>query len=129
MESGDMKQENITEAIKWLQTTAGQIQDFAVEQAPLYCQEIVAWTFWHAMAGIALGVAFILVPVIFIYNFRKVILRDLSDAGHVSFFAGVFGFFSLVAGVACICKSAPQAIKAHVAPRIVIIEHLQGLTK
>ncbi len=51
-------EENINEAIDWLQQTGGRIEDFAMEQAPLYCQEIIQWTFWSGIIGGLIGFIF-----------------------------------------------------------------------
>lgn len=124
-------EKNVNEAIDWLQKTGGAIQDFAVEQAPLYCREVVAWQLYSGLAAVVLslilgGIAWRLL------KYAKQ-LRDAEldrDGGNITIsdcasrVSAVFvGIFALVAfGVGGFC-----AVKAAVAPRLVIVEHLRSL--
>ena len=126
---------NVNGAIQWLQKTGGAVQDFAVEQVPLYCREVVMWQLW---TGIALCVAAIALIPLVIYSW-KVALRwskeedekakglnycSKSDAWIGPMIAGIIGIVGIIilAG-----HGAPRAIKAAVAPRLVIVEHLRSL--
>jgi len=120
-------EQNINEAINWLQSTAGQIQGFAAEQVPLYCQEVIAWTFWESCFWSGIGLIFAAMGAAFVKKGIRVYQDD--PWGDESFFPILGGGMLLLFGVVATSTSAPQAIKAHVAPRLVIIEHLQGITK
>lgn len=116
-------EKNINEAIDWLQQTGGSVQDFAVEQAPLYCREVVAWELWsNALFSIA-GVGLVYVAFVFL---RKSKDWDYDDM----VIEVVFPFGALItalAGLIMICECSPDAIKAALSPRLVIVEHLRGL--
>lgn len=122
-------EQNINEAIDWLQQTGGQIQDFATTQAPLYCQEVVAWTFWMGIICCGFAVVLLAIAATIGLKLPRWFKEDDYD-----------GSFRTVAGV-IVCILAPfiaaiiltehlgNTIKAKVAPRIVIVEHLRGLNK
>jgi hypothetical protein len=130
-------EKNINEAIDWLQQTGGSIQDFAAEQAPLYCREVVAWQLWTGIAACIAGI--LLIPlVVFCW---KVSLRwsgeedekkkenkwHSSSDGFIGPMIG--GIVAAVLALVLVGMGAPKAIKAAIAPRIVIVEHLRGLNK
>jgi len=118
---------NINEAINWLQQTGGQIQDFAAEQAPLYCREVVAWEFWQGLTLSVIGLMIIIIPLIALWRFRKWIKQDLENVGAGGFFSIMGSIILTIVGFVIIAGNAPCAIKAVVAPRLVIVEHLRGL--
>lgn len=120
---------NINEAIDWLQKTGAQVQDFAVEQAPLYCREVVAWEFWNGVFSSTIGLFFLVTPLIVICKYRHWLKEDIKVCGPGSFAATILFPCICAGGLIAFCTSAPQAIKAAVAPRLVIVEHLRGLTK
>lgn len=114
-------EQNINEAIDWLQRTGGSIQDFATQQAPLYCQEVVAWELWSGIAGAVLSLI-ALIPGILLTRHA---LRDLEgEDGYMI----VPGIFLILCGVAVLTCEGSDALKAVTAPRLVIVEHLRGLT-
>lgn len=118
-------EKNINEAINWLQQTGGSIQDFAAEQAPLYCSEILKWEIIRSSVAAAACLAFVAVGILIMTRLRKGWATDSRIDGH--FFFGIVSFgvivICLVAGVI----SSSCLIKAKVAPRLVIVEHLRSL--
>lgn len=118
---------NINEALGWLQKTGGQIQDLATEQAPLYCREVVAWEFWSSTFWASLAVVMLIAAAILLNWGRRVFIKDpwCDD----SFVPIVGGMTLAVVSLIMIGVNAPNAIKATVAPRMVIVEHLRGLNK
>jgi hypothetical protein len=118
-------EKNINEAIDWLQQTGGQIQDFAAEQAPLYCREVVAWEFWIGIAGSLLGAALLLLGG---WLVRKGIqlARNPQSSGEEAF-PMMLGVVALSVSIGVFCTMLPRTIKAAVAPRLVIVEHLRQL--
>jgi len=118
-------EKNINEAIDWLQQTGGQIQDFAAEQAPLYCREVVAWEFWIGIAGSLLGAALLLLGG---WLVRKGIqLAHNPQSRGEEAFPVMLGVVVLSASIGVFCTMTPRTIKAAVAPRLVIVEHLRQL--
>jgi hypothetical protein len=118
-------EKNINEAIDWLQQTSGQIQDFAAEQAPLYCREVVAWEFWIGIAGSLLGAAIALAGVWLVRKGIQLSHNPKSSGEEV--LPMMFGAVVLLASIGLLCTMLPRTIKATVAPRLVIVEHLRQL--
>jgi len=122
-------EKNINEALDWLQSTGGAIQDFASEQAPIYCREVVEWTFWMGATGTVMGLLLIVVAAVAM----KVFFREIGENGGDNegvIVASLFGgFIAAIMGLMILAKFLPDAIKAKVPPRLVIVEHLQALTK
>ena len=115
-------EKNINEAIDWLQQTGGSVQDFAVEQAPLYCRELVAWELWSSGTAVAIGLVLILVAVRYLYNCRK--LSWDGDEAMPDFIGLMCS--GCIAMILLLFNTSPL-IKAVVAPRIVIVEHLRSI--
>lgn len=125
---------NINEAIDWLQQTGGAIQDFAVEQAPLYCREVVAWEFWYGMAGCLGGLLLLTVGGLLLRKGFAITREGKGKGLSYCEREDPFGWMGsaillLVLGTILSAGSATKAIKAAVAPRLVIVEHLKGLRK
>jgi hypothetical protein len=121
-------EKNINEAIDWLQSTGGSIQDFASEQAPLYCQEVVQWELWSSAVGAAAGLLLLIgIPFSAYLNRRKIVHAIERDEFHTVLAWTVAGAVALGAGLPLSFDNVPNLIKALTAPRIVIVEHLRGL--
>lgn len=132
-------EKNVNEAIDWLQKTGGSIQDFAVEQAPLYCREVIQWELWSGAVSCASGIVFAAIGVKLLRVAKKWSKEDAakkaeaakqgcyhstSDAYIVPLLAGLI---ALLISVLVLCESTPAVIKVVVAPRLVIVEHLRSL--
>lgn len=124
----DRLKESLVEVIDWLKVGAEQSKDFVIEQAPMVAQEYVAWTFWEAVIGLA--VCLLLAPLAclaFAITIRW--MRD-DEFGDPSGFVGAIITGMLAIGVFIgAYANATTAIKATVAPRVVIIEKIATLTK
>lgn len=120
---------NINEAIDWLQKTGAALQDFASEHAPIYCREVVAWELWSSVFFGGLGFTLFSIGLVAAVKwFRWMVEYDGEPNGRTipSFFIAVL---SLGVGTILLFVNAPQAIKAAVSPRLVIVEHLSKLRK
>ena len=124
-----METQNLNEALDWLQATAGQIQNFAEAQTPLYCQEVVAWTFWYGLTFTIFGFLLFVVPFALAYRYRKDLKEIINGDGFAIGVLVMVAMLLLVPGFAVVMTNAPHVIKAVVAPRLVIVEHLKGLVK
>jgi len=121
-------EENINEALNWLQETGSAVQDFAVEQTPLYCQEVVAWAFWQNAIVAGTGLGLLAIGIFCAYNFfKQVQLPRPND--EVVMASTLIGIICFVAGFLSTAIHLPDAIKAVVSPRLVIVEHLMDLRK
>lgn len=122
-------EQNINEAIDWLQQTGGSIQDFATAQAPLYCQEVVAWTFWRGSIYTAIGIGVLGVGVYFTCMIPKWLKEDKGGPTARCIIAIFGGILGLIIGGFTTASNIGDTIKAKVAPRLVIVEHLRELNK
>lgn len=121
---------NINGAIQWLQQTGGAVQDFAVEQVPLYCREVVAWQLWTGIAGVVAGMLILAAGGTLL---RKgfAIMKEGKGKGYCER-EDPFGWMLpaiilLACGTMLVAGASLKAVKAYVAPRMVIVEHLRSL--
>jgi len=117
-------EQNINQAIDWLQKTGTAVQNFTLEQAPIYCREVVAWEFWSNLiysifAVIALATAFTIVRL-------ALNEKDLTVSGIIGI---IISIILTIVSVISLFNCVPQMIKAKVAPRMIVIEHFRGLNK
>lgn len=122
-------EENINEALNWLQETGSAVQDFAVEQTPLYCQEVVAWAFWQNAIGAGFGLALLAVGIFCAYQLIKASRSDKDNEEFVMAISVIIGTLALMGGIIATATQLPDAVKAAVSPRLVIVEHLMNLRK
>jgi hypothetical protein len=122
-------EQNINEAIDWLQKTGGAIQDFTAEQSPLYCKEVIAWELWSSVAGAVLGTVMFVTAIVALVIFVKGMRKYHGEPNGVTVSAIFIGIVCIVGGIALPMNYVPRAIKAIVAPRMVVVEHFRGLTK
>jgi hypothetical protein len=113
----------------WLKTSAEKGGAFLAEQAPLYAQEVVALEFW---SSVVCGVLFLLasaLSALVLYALTQAKAKNCDEEGArfaCCAAAAVLTLFLLFLGVGpCVYC----AVKAKVAPRMVIIEHVRGLSK
>lgn len=122
-------EENINEALNWLQVTGSAVQDFALEQAPLYCQEVVAWAFWQNAVGAGIGLTLIAVGIFCAYQLIKTSRSYKDNDEVVMALSTMVGGLALIVGIIATTIHLPDAVKAVVSPRLVIVEHLMNLRK
>jgi uncharacterized membrane protein (UPF0136 family) len=117
-------EQNLNEAIDWLQEAGGAIQDFAIEQAPLYCQELISYTItMSTISVIGFGVVALIGLLLLVLG---VVFEKGFDEGIAFSFVG--GAMLLVGGGIAICDLS-TLVKAHTAPRVLILEHVRGLSQ
>jgi hypothetical protein len=121
-------EKNINEAIDWLQSTGGSIQDFAAEQAPLYCREVVQWELWSSAIGASIGILLLIGTPLAVYINRKTIAQANEDMDPTIVVPWMlFTIMGVVVGLVFTGEELPDLIKAITAPRLVIVEHLRSL--
>lgn len=132
-------EEQILESLKWVGETAQDSKDFLLEQAPLYCQEVVAYEIWRQSIFITTS---LFVSLLFfglgVYLYRKILWHEnyarkmgkpCIDTSIKHFVLNVFIALSLISFLASVPNSTIKIIKAKTAPRVLIVEHLQGKLK
>ena len=137
----DFGEEDIDDAIAWTKQAKDKVGDFAAEQVPLLCQELLVRGRWQAIIIIAWGVAFCLVAVLVMkigYGLLKKgapLLRDWSTDGEgvITLLAGVL-LLAVGAVAACtqcvaIRRGVYDYITVTTAPRAYIIEQLRHLIR
>lgn len=120
---------NLSQTIQWIKEIGSSAQNSAVEQIPLYCREVVMWEFYSSLLFVVLGLLMILTPSLLIYFSRKWIKADLARDGCISIAGIVVSCMSLVIGSIITVKNSSSAVKAQVAPRLVLIDHLKTLIR
>jgi len=140
----EQTEQNINEAIDWLQQTGGSIQDFATSQAPLYCQEVVAWTFWKGLTCTLIGVFLLVLCAIFAKQICPAWRSFKESKEPLQYFEEPLRYFEepwaairwsvltvvfFILGFTFVCNNIGNTIKAKVAPRLVIVEHFKKLPR
>jgi hypothetical protein len=121
---------NINEAINWLQQTGGSLQNFASEQAPLYCREVVAWEFWSGAIYGGIGIAISVIGLIAATKFARWVEEDGDgEPNSRTILTFMIALLGIILGPMLAADNLPQAVKAAVSPRLVIVEHLTRLRK
>lgn len=126
----------LAEAIDGVMAWAESAGAFAADQAPLVVQEILAWTLWSSVAEIVLSALTMLIIVLVMRRFADPVCRawrmedgyDNAGLAIGGFVGGVVGAVFLVAGLVTIYDKTLLAVQVLVAPRLVIIETLKGLS-
>jgi hypothetical protein len=122
-------EESINETLNWLQETGSAVQDFALEQAPPYCQEVVAWAFWQNAVGSGFGLTLLAVGIFCAYQLIKASRSYKDNDEIVMAMSTIVGGCALIGGVILTTIHLPDAVKAVVSPRLVIVEHIMNLRK
>ena len=123
--------QQINEALQWLQSTGQSLVDFTGEQAPLYCQEVLNWTFYSNMISIIIGIIWIIGSLFLIKPWRKALNYEYGYEGEgkaITFFTTA----GLIVGAIFIPISIVNVVdmvKVKIAPRMVLVEHFQQKLK
>jgi hypothetical protein len=105
-------------------------KDFAIEQAPLFAQEYVRW---YAVDNIRLAIALMATVAIFVWGANKAnstLSRcdwDVEMISFIKFVMSVVCFAVCTILTVCAINSLGSAVKAYVAPRVVIVEGIKDI--
>lgn len=106
-------------------------KDFVAEQAPLVVKELVAWVFWsNLLTFVVLSLIFATLIGILVVGVRSGIRQTRSSGGLQPTFAlwipvMIISLVALVPVGIYGGSSGLKALKAHVAPRLVVIDEVQ----
>lgn len=124
----DELRERLLSYLENLEKAAESGADFVIEQAPLYVQELIAWEIAH---GVMWAVFFLLLCL----PFRWAIVQPLATMREDDGDTVVGGWVLTVVCIWFICiwlttatTHAAYALKAKIAPRVVIVEKLTQTT-
>jgi hypothetical protein len=124
-------EQQINEALQWLQSTGQSLVDFTGEQAPLYCQEVLNWTFYSNMITVIIGIIwiigslFLIKPCIKAWNFEY----GHGDKGPVISVSTALALVIAFCFIPITIMSVVDMVKVKVAPRMVLVEHFQQKLK
>lgn len=66
--------EKLNSILSWVEETAKTAEAFAIEQTPLYIQELLAWNFWYSLIWFFVGIVLLLIGV----NSLRILKRDMD---------------------------------------------------
>lgn len=118
-----MNEEMQNQVLEWLKKGG----EFVEREAPLLAQEIVSWYYWYSLLT-AIGcavVATIAIAVFFIALKSTIKRRDCEWELPCMLFGGLVGLVM----TAFALDAASHAVKAVVAPRVVVVESISGILK
>lgn len=120
----EVTNEQLGQLLKYIGTLAERADGFVVEQAPLLAREIVAWHMWSNTALAAMYFAGFVAGV---WMARWLWRFPWEDPIHRPIAALPLVFAVAMATAALDCVHT--AIKAAVAPRLVVLEYVQRAVK
>jgi hypothetical protein len=118
-----VKPEDVTpELLDWLKTTAERSSEFVEREAPLLANEVVAWHFWSSvfLASAILFFSFALLG--FATWLWRMGGKDPRECSMIVFLVGLLIWIPAII-------NGYEAVKASVAPRVVILEYVKGAMK
>ena len=121
-EMQDLTADTLGKVLEYVEATEG----FVIEQAPLLCQEMLAWGFWGHIAG-ACAMAFLLCGLL---ATAIVVMRHIDhneSDGTPEFVVCVVWFLTTMLSVGFMVECFYYVLKICVAPRLYIIEELSKL--
>lgn len=121
-----------TELINWLKDAAKSAGEFVQREAPLVANEIVAWHYWSHVFLAGLFVAGSIAALCYSgWLWREALNKERTNDWREA--ATFLSIVAIVASAALLFAGAGanvyQAIKAKVAPRVVIIKYIRRASK
>ena len=127
-------EQNISDLVLWIKTTATATQGFVTEQTPLYIKEYLSWYFWEAMFYVSSCAVLLCVTLsVAVWSSKKYsklkaeeIKKDIRYNGDSENFQIAMTIALVVSGLLLIPLSinAHNALKVKVAPRVVLVEEI-----
>ncbi|NBO98548.1 MAG: hypothetical protein EBU90_00195 [Proteobacteria bacterium] len=127
-------EQNISDLVLWIKTTATATQGFVTEQTPLYIREFLSWYFWEAMFYTSISAALLCVTLsVALWASKKYsklkaeeLKKDIRYNGASENFQIAMAFALVASAVLLVPLSinAHNALKVKVAPRVVLVEEI-----
>ena len=127
-------EQNISDLVLWIKTTATATQGFVTEQTPLYIREYLSWYFWEAMFYVSISAALLCLTLsVALWASKKYsklkaeeVKRDIRYNGDSENFQIAMAFALVASAVLLVPLSinAHNALKVKVAPRVVLVEEI-----
>ncbi len=119
-------QSKLSSILDWVEQTAKSAEQFAVEQTPLYIQELLAWNFWYSLVWFIIGVIYLIIGLssaIYLYKKRNTIIELKEDYPPPH----LLSIISLVLGFICgsiTTMGNLEWFQIWVAPRVWLVEYV-----
>ena len=101
----------------------------AMEQAPVLCEEILAYGFMQNVFTIIISLIILISSITLFYKSAKYFwnIDEINDGWlPVIFFGSIFLFIIIIISSICIIASSLSLIKIQCAPKLYIIDQLRG---
>jgi len=123
-------QGKINESLSWIGETIKNSQEFIHEQAPLYAQEVLEWALWSNTITAIISLLMIIIALIGLaLASRRLMKGEEEGDGVMEILVIMIGAFIAITCSMTLFLSLKSAIKSQVAPRALLIEHIQGKIK
>jgi hypothetical protein len=126
-----------TQALQDLMNNLTQAKSFAVEQAPEFCQQLIARGLWlnGATGGVLLAIALVLLGVAAISAY--IIHRECRDGIGESregvmipcIFAAIISLVASIPTLICGLQYCRAALAVYVAPKVYLVEEIARMIK
>ena len=107
--------------ITWLKEKIDGAEGFVLEQAPLYCQELLEYSWFYNVLTLGLSIAFFLTLIII--TIVSVKRRWFDEKVFLFSYALCYGLL-LIFVLGSIFISTSSLIKIKTAPRVFILDHI-----
>lgn len=117
-------QTKLTSILTWVEETAKTAEAFAIEQTPLYIQELLAWNFWYSLIWFGVAVFWLIVGTL---SGLKLIKNKTTICDAPDFPFEVLWVFPMIAGflfgAVGFCSNLDW-LQITVAPRVWLVEYV-----
>lgn len=130
-------QDRLNEALDFILQTAQDGKSFVLDQAPEVAKEIVAWEFWGSVARAAFCMAIFVIAMCVLFKAIGLVRREFGKNVFEQCEGLIMGgiLATVVSAVVCFVSGAGVgvngglAIRAHVAPRLVVLDYVKGVVR
>lgn len=123
VETDVILKEKLVQYLKSLEDAAKSAGDFAVSELPEVVKEFIQWEIAGNLIPVSYGVLLIIATVIVFAKTYKPICRESAQPVFIVFAAALIG------GVMLCGHGIRGALKAYVAPRVVVLEKIIEMAK
>lgn len=117
--------EKLNSILSWVEETAKTAEAFAIEQTPLYIQELLAWNFWTSLI---FWCVFFVIPLAFALFLIVLGVKEVrKEDGESDFFGPCFviSAFSIIISIVGFCSNL-EWLQITVAPRVFLMEYVSS---
>ncbi len=127
-------EQNISDLVLWIKTTATATTGFVTEQTPLYIKEFLNWYFWEAVFYTSISTALLVVTLsVALWAAKKYSKLRAKEIEKGNIYNGSSEGYQIASAVSLVASAvllipifvnAHDALKVKVAPRVVIVEEI-----